>query len=136
MQVAELPEQLAGLLGGPDGGRVRGDAQDVGGSGADLHDEQWVQPLQTDRVDVEVVGGEQVVSLGLEEGGSLTAHPMSARGRPGVGGAQDAADGGRADPVPESAEFAMYALEAPSGVLGAESDDLVAKFVGYGWASW
>jgi hypothetical protein len=38
--------------------------------------------------------------------------------------------------VSESAEFAVHAPEAPSAVLGTESDDEDAKFVGYRWPSW
>ncbi|MEU5847915.1 hypothetical protein [Saccharopolyspora shandongensis] len=42
-----------------------GDAQDVDGAGAYLHDEQGVQLLQPDGVDVKEVGGEEIVGLTL-----------------------------------------------------------------------
>jgi hypothetical protein len=40
--VAELSQQLPGVLSGPGGGGAGGDAEDVNGAGADLHDEQGV----------------------------------------------------------------------------------------------
>ncbi|MGW0771717.1 hypothetical protein [Streptomyces sp. NPDC002676] len=123
--LVELPYQLSGLLGGPGGGGVGGDAQDVHGAGAYLHDEQGVQPLQADGVHVEEVGGEQAVGLGLEEGGPFAAHGMLARGWAEAGGAQDPADAGRTDPVPQATEFAVDAPEAPSWDFGAELDDQV-----------
>src|SRR5581483_3612879 len=54
--VAQVDQQVADLLGGPRAVRVRGDTQDVDVAGADLHDEQAVQPLQGQRaVDVEEI---------------------------------------------------------------------------------
>src|SRR2546430_12582690 len=47
--LAEVHEKVAGLLGGPGSGRVRGDAQDVHGPSLDLHYEQHIQALQQDR---------------------------------------------------------------------------------------
>src|SRR5438552_14561304 len=43
--IVEVHQQVADLLGGPWPVRVRGDAGDVHVTGADLHDEQAVQPL-------------------------------------------------------------------------------------------
>jgi hypothetical protein len=88
LALAELPEHLAGVLGGPGCGGVCGDPRDVDGAGADLHDEQRVQPLQADGVDVEEIGGEQAVGLGLEEGGPFAARWMPARGWAEAGGAE------------------------------------------------
>ncbi|WP_328414491.1 hypothetical protein OG470_20295 [Micromonospora sp. NBC_00389] len=42
----EVHDQVAGLLGGPGRGRMRGDAEDVHPEGGDLHHEQDVQPPQ------------------------------------------------------------------------------------------
>jgi hypothetical protein len=56
--VAEVPQELAGLLGGPGCGGAGGDAEDVDGAGAYLHEEQGVQPLQSDGVGMEQIGGE------------------------------------------------------------------------------
>src|SRR5690242_21643120 len=41
--VAEVQEEVAGLLGGPGPGKVRGDAQDVHGPGLDLQHDQHIQ---------------------------------------------------------------------------------------------
>jgi hypothetical protein len=46
---------------------VGGDAQDVHGAGAHLHDEQCVEPLQCHGADVEQIRGEQAAGLGLDE---------------------------------------------------------------------
>ncbi|MFD8389923.1 hypothetical protein ACFV2N_12165 [Streptomyces sp. NPDC059680] len=78
--LTELTYELSGLPRGPDGGGVDGDARDMHGAGACLHNEQGVQPLRADGVDVEEIGGEQAVGLGPEEGGTFAAHRMPARG--------------------------------------------------------
>ena len=117
--VAELPEKLACLLGGPGCGGVGGDAEDVDGAGVYFHDEQGVQALQSDRVDVEQVGGEQAVGLGLEEGGPFAACRVAAWCGAEAGSAQDTADGCWADLVSEAAQFAVHATGAPAGVVGA-----------------
>ncbi len=72
--VADLPEQLSGLLGGPSAGGVGGDTEDVDGASVDLHGEQGVQPLQSDGVDVKEVRGQEAVCLCPEE-----FRPLSAR---------------------------------------------------------
>lgn len=56
------------LLHGPGTDWVRGDTEDVHVPGADLYDEQAVQPLQGHcAVDLEEVGGEHRVCLGVQE---------------------------------------------------------------------
>jgi hypothetical protein len=57
--IAEIHDQVAGLLGGPLGGRMGGDTEDVHSPGGDLHHGQHVQPPEGDGVDVEEVGREQ-----------------------------------------------------------------------------
>ncbi|MDW6057365.1 hypothetical protein SAZ11_03905 [Streptomyces sp. FXJ1.4098] len=93
-----------------------GDAEDMDGAGAHLHDEQRVELLQADGVDMEEIGGEQAVGLGFEEGGPLAARRLAARGGTETGGTQYPPDGGGADFVPEAAQFAVHAAEPPSGV--------------------
>jgi hypothetical protein len=52
-------QQVVGGLGGPGRGRVSGHPKDVHLAGADLHDEEDVDPAQRDGVDGEEVGGQQ-----------------------------------------------------------------------------
>jgi hypothetical protein len=59
VRVAEVHEQVAGLLGGPGAVRVGGHAEDVHVAGRDLHDEQDVQAFEEDRVDAEEVTGQR-----------------------------------------------------------------------------
>jgi hypothetical protein len=47
----------------------------------------------------------------------------------------DPSDGSGADLVPEAAQFAVHAPEAPSRVLGVEPDEEVADLLRQGWAS-
>jgi hypothetical protein len=61
--LAEIHQQVAGLLRGPRRGRVRGHAEDVHGAGAGLHHEQRVEPAQADGVEVEEVRGQHAVRL-------------------------------------------------------------------------
>jgi hypothetical protein len=61
--VAEVHEQVAGLLGGPRAVRVCGHAEDVHGPGGHLHDEQHVQALEEDRVHMKEIAGQQAISL-------------------------------------------------------------------------
>lgn len=66
--VPELEEKIAGLLGDPVTGGMRGNAEDVDCSGADLHHEEDVQALQGDRaVNVEEVSRQQGVGLRVQE---------------------------------------------------------------------
>jgi len=61
--VAEVHEQVADLLGSPQSVRVRGDAEDVHVTGADLDHEQAVQPLERHgAVHLEEIGGEHVAA--------------------------------------------------------------------------
>jgi hypothetical protein len=66
--VAEVHDEVAGLLGGPGAVRVSGHAQDVQGAVADLEREQDVEPPQRHRaVDVEEVDREHGGGLGAQE---------------------------------------------------------------------
>ncbi|GAA3651162.1 hypothetical protein GCM10022420_028550 [Streptomyces iranensis] len=59
--------EVPGLLEGPWGGGVRGDAGEVNTPGAVFDEDQGVQALEGDGVDVEEVGGEDAMGLGGEE---------------------------------------------------------------------
>ena len=61
--VVEVHKQVAGLLGEPSYGGVRGHAEDVHAAGGVLDDEEDVEPAQGDRVEVEQVAGEDAVGL-------------------------------------------------------------------------
>ena len=61
--VVEVHEQVAGQLGQPCCGRVRGDAEDVDAAGGVLDDEECVEPVQGDRVEVEQVAGQDRLCL-------------------------------------------------------------------------
>jgi hypothetical protein len=64
---AEVHEQVAGLLGGPCPGGVRGGTQDVHPAGLDLYHEEHVQALEEHGVDVEEVTCQDSGCLGGEE---------------------------------------------------------------------
>jgi hypothetical protein len=64
---AEVHEQVAGLLGGPCPGGVRGDTQDVHPAGLDFYHEEHVQALEEHGVDVEEVTCQDSGCLGGEE---------------------------------------------------------------------
>ena len=121
--IVEVHQQVADLLGGPWPVRVRGDAEDVHVTAADLHDEQAVQPLEGDRaVHVEEVGGEHRGCLGVQELAPCGVG-VPLRRWPDLQGPEDPADGGGADPVAELEQFALDPLVTPSAVLGGEPSD-------------
>src|SRR6266702_838544 len=55
---AEVHEQVAGLLGGPEAVRMGGQAEDVHPPGRYLHDEQHIEAPEEDRVDMEEIAGQ------------------------------------------------------------------------------
>jgi hypothetical protein len=57
--ITEVHHQVAGLLGSPCSGRMGGDAEDVHGSGLDLHHEQHVHAPEKLRIDVQEVARQQ-----------------------------------------------------------------------------
>ena len=67
--VVEVHGQVAGLLGQPRAGRVRGDPEDVHPAGGVLDDEERVEPVQGDGVEVKQVAGQDPVRLGPQEFG-------------------------------------------------------------------
>ena len=79
--VVEVHEQVAGLLGHPGAGGMRGDPEDVHPAAGVLDDEERVEPVQGDRVEVEQVAGEDRVGLGPEELASTMVRLAAARGR-------------------------------------------------------
>jgi hypothetical protein len=98
--------------------------------GGVLDDEERVEPIQGDRVDVEQVAGQDRLCLRSEELRPGRTGPA----RRGVdpGGVQDFPDGGGADLVAETGEFAVDAAIPPGGVLGGQPHDQGADTGGDG----
>ena len=65
--LAEVHQQVPGLLGRPGPVRVGGDAQDVHAPGLDLHHEQDVDALEQDGVDMEEIARQHAGGLGGQE---------------------------------------------------------------------
>ena len=113
--VAEVHDEVAGLLGGPGPVGVRGDAEDVQVAVADLEHEQDVEPSQRERaVDVEEVDGEHAGGLCAQE------LPPAGVGVPGWRrwdpvALEDPADRRGADAV---AEFEQFTLDPAYPQLG------------------
>jgi hypothetical protein len=129
--VIQVHGQVAGQLGQPGCGRVRGDSEDVDLAGGVFDDEERVEPGQSDGVDVEEVGGQDGVGLGAEELGPGGSGPPCRRGDAGC--VQDLPDGGGADLVAESGEFAVDASVAPNRVLGGQAH---RQYPQSGWDRW
>ncbi len=115
--VAEVHEQVAGLLSGPGPVRVAGDAEDVQVAAADLQDEEHVPALhRAGAVDVEVVAGQHGRGLSRQElsaGGVVTARRCRWDAEP----VEDPTDRGRARLVAEAVPFALDACVAPAGIV-------------------
>jgi len=96
--ITEVYEQVAGLLGGPGPGRVRGDVQDVDGPGLDLHHEQDVKALEEDGIDVQEVGRQDpggLAARNCREASDACVVWASGLRRPGSGGSCPRRCGGR-----------------------------------------
>src|SRR5205823_14172808 len=59
----ERPDELASLLSDPRPGRVGGAAGQMEAAGAELDEEEYVQPLQRDRLDGEEIDREHALRL-------------------------------------------------------------------------
>jgi len=114
-QVAEVREQVAGLLGDAGPGGVGGDSGDVYAAAAVLDHDEDVEAAQEDGVDVGEVDGEDRVGLRGEE--LSPCRSGLSRGRIETGGLEDLSDGGGGDRVPESDELALNASVAPGWIL-------------------
>ena len=100
--VAEIHDEVAGLLGGPGPVGMSGHAQDVQVAVADLEHEQHVEPSQRERaVDVEEVDREHAGGLGAQElppagVGVPRPVPVGCGGASGSAGSSRRRRGGRA----------------------------------------
>jgi hypothetical protein len=113
--VAEVHQQVAGLLGDPGAGGMGGDSGDVHAAAAVLDHDEEVEAPEEDGVDVGEVDGEDRVGLGGEE--LSPGWAGASWGGVEAGGLEDRPDGGRGDLVAESDEFAVDASVAPAGIL-------------------
>ena len=125
--VAEVHQQVAGLLSNPGPGGVSGDPGEVDAAAAVLDHDEHVQPAEQDGVDVGEVGRKDRVSLRCQELPPGRAGPQGS----GVdaGGREDLPDRGGRYPVAESDELTVNASVAPVGVLGPSA------VPGLGWAA-
>ena len=110
--VAEVHEQVAGLLGDPGAGGVGGDPGDVHAAAAVLDHHEDVEAAQEDGVDVGEVDREDRVGLRGEELSPGRAGPS--RGGVEAGGLEDRPDGGGGDLVAEADQLALDAAVAPA----------------------
>jgi hypothetical protein len=96
----------------------------VDAAGAVFDEDQGVQALERDGVEVQEVGGEDAVGLGLQELAPGRAGAL--RGGVDAGCVEDFPDCGRGDRVAEAGEFALDAAAAAAAVLpGQAQDDLL-----------
>jgi hypothetical protein len=120
--VAEVHQEVAGLLGGPRPVRMAGHAQDLQVAIADFECEQDVDPAERDgAVDVEEVDGEHGGCLGAQElapagVGVPVGVPVGSQWE--AAPVQDPADGRGADAVAEVEEFALDGESAWGAVAG------------------
>jgi hypothetical protein len=118
----------------PRSGRVRGDAQVVYPAGAVFNDEERIEPVQTDRVEVKQVAGQDPLCLLLEE----LRPGWSGSPRRGIDARRVAYFPycGGTDLVAESGEFAVYASIPPGGILGGQAHDGEKDASGEGGSTW
>ena len=127
----KIHEQVAGLLGGPGAGGVRGDAQDVHAPGLDLHHEQDVQALEEHGVNVQEVARQDPGRLGGQELPPGRGCPAWGGREPGRG--QDPADRSRADATPQAEQFTLDAT-APPRVLPGQPPNQLTDLLRGRWA--
>ena len=119
--LAEVHQQVAGLLGGPESVGMGGHAQHVQGAVADLEGEQDVESPQRERaVDVEEVDCEHAGGLGAQE------LPPAGVGEPrrrwwDAVALEDPADRRGADAVAEVEQLALEPQVSPARVLPRHS---------------
>jgi len=94
---------------------MRGDTEDVHPAGGVLDDEERLQPVQSDRVEVEQVAREDRVGMGPQELGPGWSGP-SGRGVE-AGAVEDGPEGGGADVDAETGELAVDGESAPWGAV-------------------
>jgi len=130
--LVQVHDEVAGLLGGPRAGRVRGHPEDVHPAGGDLHDEQHVDPAQRHRVEVEEVTGQQSAGLGTQELAPTGVGTPRRRANPSCG--QDTADRAGPDPVPQSDQFTLDTVVPPARIRRSQPQDQLPNLHADRWA--
>jgi len=123
--VAEVYEQVAGLLGDQVCGGMCGDAKDVYPAGGVFDDREAIQPGEEHGVAVKEVARENSVCLAAQE-----LRPGGARaswGRVDSGALEDRLDRGGADLAAHAGEFCGDASVSPARVLGGEAQNHPAQ---------
>jgi hypothetical protein len=98
---------------------VGSDTEDVNLAGGVLDDEERVEAGEVDGIDVKQVAGHDPVGLGAEEVAPGGRQPPCRR--VDASSLEDSPDGGGADLVAESGEFAVDAPVASGRVLGGQA---------------
>jgi hypothetical protein len=116
--IAEVHEQVAGLLGDPGCGGVGGDAGDVDAAAVVLDHDQDVEPAEEHGVDVGEVDREDRVGLRCQELSPGRSGPL----RSGVdaSGLEKLPHRGGGDRMAESDELAVDASVAPGGIFSSQ----------------
>ena len=122
--LAQVAEQVAGLLNRPWTGRVRGHTEDVHPPGGDFHHKQHIQSPEADGVEAEEVGRQQSGRLRVQERPPGRISTAGRRTDPGV--AQDPPNCAGAHPVTEPDQLTLDAAVAPCWVLPSQPDHQLA----------
>ncbi|MCA1822420.1 MAG: hypothetical protein LC644_11935 [Pseudonocardia sp.] len=104
--VTEVGQKVAGSLGGPRRGRVRGHAEQVHPPGVDFHFKQNAEAAQRDGVEGEEIGGQQPGGLRTQEGSPPGVCPTRC-------GTQPVSCSGAARVVVSVAHFPPHGSTAP-----------------------
>src|ERR1019366_624809 len=119
--LAEVHEQVAGLLGGPFPGGVQGDAEDADAPGRVLEHGQDVSPGAAGQAGREEVAGQDRLGLGAQELHQAGTGPP--RRGAGAVGLEDLPDGRRRDVDSQAGQFPVDPAVAPVGVVAGQPED-------------
>ena len=132
--VAEVDEQVAGLLGDPDAGGMGGDPGEVHATTAVFDHDEDVEAAQEDGVDVGEIDREDGVGLRAEELRPGWASPSWRGIESGV--LQDFPDGRGGHGMAEADQLALDAPVAPAGILAGHPQYEGPDRRCGGWSAW
>src|SRR6266700_2242351 len=127
VKLVQLPAQVPRLLSDPSGVGMGGAVGVENAAAADLQEDEHVESPKQHRVDSEEVAGKDRSGVSGEK--LRPGQTIAARCWRNAMTAQDAADGGRRDPVAELEELALDAAIAPTWVLAAQTQNQVAQLI-------